>query len=114
MSLLISGFWSDWGQSISDDFESLFPRHLRVASTREFVRWLRDMCETYPLSLRKLLSLYVEFCEVTERRPLSTRQLLNRIKDHGVETRRPSAAVVGGRMHRPTTYQVRPQKPKRL
>lgn len=101
------------GQSIVDDFEALFPSYLPVASTSGFVTWLRDHGQARWFSHRTLLTLYLEYCILTERRPLSTRKLVNTVKDHGIETSRPPAKVVGGKLQRRIFYRVRPQKPNR-
>ena len=86
----------------------------RVASTAQFVSWLRDVAGGEELSLTRLLGLYFEFCEFREQRPLSERRLLNALAKHGgVQKWRPTAVVAGGRQHRPTVYWVEPRRSRR-
>lgn len=80
----------------------------KLASTRAFVKWWRSLEDIpHEITQRYLLSLYAEFCEVENVIPLSDRQLLNKIKSHGVNARRPPAKIVDGKMHRPTLYAPR-------
>ena len=81
----------------------------RKASTRQFTIWLARLDDVpAEITQRVLLSLYAEYCEVHDKRPLTDRTLLNCLKEHGVSTRRPSAKIVNGKQHRPTMYRIKP------
>lgn len=80
----------------------------KLASTRAFVKWWRTVSEVpNEVTQRYLCALYGEFCEHEHLVPLSDRQLLNKIKQHGVESYRPPARIVRGKMHRPTFYKLK-------
>lgn len=83
----------------------------KAASTRAFVRWWRAL-EDVPreVTQRYLLGLYAEFCEHDNLIPLSDRQLLNKIKSHGVRVRRPPAKLVDGKLRRPSMYSLAPRR----
>lgn len=82
---------------------------LKPAATRSFVRWLRSHDVSATISQRALLTYYLEYCEYANVRPLTDRSLFNKLKKAGVETFRPPATVIDGRLHRPTMYRVRNQ-----
>ena len=80
----------------------------KLASTRAFVKWWRTIPDVpHEVSQRYLCALYAEYCEHENVLPLSDRQLLNKIKQHGVETFRKPARIVYGKQHRPTAYRLR-------
>ncbi|MBK8255653.1 MAG: hypothetical protein IPK82_23685 [Polyangiaceae bacterium] len=80
----------------------------RLASTRAFVKWWRTLPDVPgEVSQRYLCALYAEYCEHENVVPLSDRQLVNKIKQHGVEAFRKPAKIVGGKQHRPTAYRLR-------
>lgn len=95
----------------------------KKASTRAFVKWLR-MADLSPterkrvtaqggFTQRDMIGLYSEFCELAHVEPLSDRQLMNKVKSCGIETYRPPAKVVNGKMHRPTIYKLKPERQRR-
>lgn len=81
----------------------------KLASTRAFVKWWRTLPDVpAEVSQRYLCALYAEYCEHEHVVPLSDRQLVNKIKGHGVESFRKPAKIINGKHHRPTFY-----RPKR-
>lgn len=81
----------------------------KLASTRAFVKWWRALPDVpAEVSQRYLCALYAEYCEHEHVVPLSDRQLVNKIKGHGVESFRKPARIINGKHHRPTFY-----RPKR-
>lgn len=80
----------------------------KLASARAFVKWWRTLSDVpHEVSQRYLCALYAEYCEIENVIPLSDRQLLNKIKQHGVEAFRKPAKIVNGKNHRPTAYRLR-------
>lgn len=80
----------------------------KLASTRAFVKWWRTLPDVpHEVSQRYLCALYAEYCEHENVVPMSDRQLLNKIKQHGVETFRKPARIVDGKQHRPTAYRLK-------
>lgn len=80
----------------------------RLASTRAFVKWWRTLPDVpAEVSQRYLCALYAEYCEHDHVVPLSDRQLVNKIKGHGVESFRKPAKIINGKHHRPTAYRIR-------
>lgn len=98
----------------------------KTASPRAFVKWWRALDEARKqlqdghrcrgvvlpseVTQRVLLGLYAEFCEGENLIPLSDRQLLNKIKSHGVRVRRPPAKLVDGKLRRPSMYSLAPRR----
>ena len=79
----------------------------RTASTRKFVRWLRENYASEDMSRTRLLARYFEYVELHDQKPVTERHLLNCISDYGVEKTRPTGRVVDGKLTRPTTYRVK-------
>lgn len=80
----------------------------KVASTRAFVSWWRGLDDVpAEITQRYMLGLYHEYCEVADVIPLSGRQLVNKIKRHGVEAKRAPTKIVKGQQRRPTLYRLR-------
>mgnify|MGYP000222723476 CR=1 FL=1 len=80
----------------------------RAASTRAFVKWWRGLSDVpAEISMRYLLGLYAEYCELENVAPLSERQLQCKLKTNGVESYRGETKIVNGKMHRPTVYRLK-------
>lgn len=80
----------------------------RLASTRAFVKWWRTLDdEPAEITRHRLCALYGEYCDYAHVIPLSDRTLVNKIKQHGVETVRAPQSVKGGKLHKPTLYRLR-------
>lgn len=83
----------------------------KAASTRAFVKWWRGLSDVpAEISMRYLLGLYAEYCELENVAPLSERQLQCKLKTNGVESYRGETKIVNGKMHRPTIYRIRAKR----
>ena len=72
----------------------------READTREFAAWVRTLGESEAITRRQLVSLYAEFCELRELRPMAWHRFDCSLKGAGFQRFRLSAAG------RPWLYRV--------
>jgi hypothetical protein len=77
-----------------------------LASTAAFVSWLKEVNETSEMSWRHLKTLYLEYCCIARRNPLSDRRLQIGLKKNGVVSSRTKLKVKGDQLHRPSVYLV--------
>ena len=97
----------------SDRYFPVDPKRPKpVADTQEFVDWLAEIQEFGELTQRRLLALYTEFCE-DRFVPVSPRRLLLQIGACGVEKRRTSPRMVGGKSQRIRVYWIPRQMMRR-
>lgn len=80
--------------------------HCDSAATNLFVQWLKDVGETGEMSWRHLKTLYLEYCCMARRKPLSDRALQIKLKKCGVVSKRPKLIAKAGALHRPSVYLV--------
>ena len=94
-------------QSEDDVFE--WPESLdgcAPAATVAFVEWLKAVGETQEMSWQHLRALYLEYCCIARRNPLSDRRLQIGLKQNGVVSSRPKVKVKGDQLHRPSIYRI--------
>lgn len=81
----------------------------KPVSVREFARWLRETEDIpHEMTRRQLMTHMVEFCDYSERKPVSERAMLKKLKKYGVTSRRGPTKIVNGKQERLTVYRVRP------
>ena len=89
----------------SEDNEFDWPEDLSgcaPAATHAFVTWLKEVNETGEMSWKHLKVLYLEYCCIARRNPLSDRRLQIGLKQNGVVSSRPKVKVKGDQLHRPS------------